>query len=84
MVKSGVGDTTPYLSTTLTNARSERLRARRADDILALQRAVATAPTFDEFDLLALGPFPDDFDFAAGAQLVRRGFAELGLALEVN
>jgi len=29
-------------------------------------------------DLLAIGPFPDTFDFDAGLDLCRRGLAELG------
>ncbi|EPQ47859.1 hypothetical protein MPS_2187 [Mycobacterium pseudoshottsii JCM 15466] len=35
----------------------------------------------DEFTLLENGPYPDDFDLSAAAELCRRGFAELAVVL---
>ena len=35
----------------------------------------------DEFTLLQNGPYPDDFDLTAAAELCRRGFAELAALL---
>lgn len=81
MLAAGVDDSTPYLLATLPNERVLQLRDRREDDVLAVRRAVALAPAVDEFDLVAQAQFPDTYDLTMCADLVRRGFAELSLAL---
>lgn len=72
---AGIEDKTPYLATTLTGASLDRLRTRRQLDINALMSRVEM--TIDEYTILQSGPYPDDFDLAAAADLCRRGFAEL-------
>lgn len=76
---AGIEDKTPYLATTLTGAALDHLRSRREPDVKAVMSRVEAE--IDEFTLLENGPYPDDFDFTAAAELCRRGFAELAALL---
>jgi hypothetical protein len=76
---AGIEDKTPYLATTLTGSSLDHLRSRREPDVRAVMSRVGTE--IDEFMLLENGPYPDDFDLTAAAELCRRGFAELAALL---
>lgn len=72
-----IDDRTVYLSETLTGESLAKLRRNRASDVRAVKRA--TSFPFDDASLLVSGPFPDDFDFDAAADLCERGLREMGL-----
>jgi 7-cyano-7-deazaguanine synthase in queuosine biosynthesis len=74
-----IEDKTPYLATTLTGRALDQLRSRRDLDIRAVMTRVAS--NVDEFVLLENGPYPDDYDLPAAADLCRRGLAELAALL---
>jgi 7-cyano-7-deazaguanine synthase in queuosine biosynthesis len=76
---AGIEDKTPYLATTLTGGSLDQLRSRRDLDIRAVLTRVDAE--IDEFVLLENGPYPDDFDLGAAAELCRRGLAELAALL---
>jgi 7-cyano-7-deazaguanine synthase in queuosine biosynthesis len=63
-------DRTPYLVNTLPEASLHRLISNRSDDVLAVQEAVRSGISDDE--LLACGPWPDDFDLDAAVALCAR------------
>lgn len=79
VLAAGLDDKTPYLATTLAGAALGQLRARRLPDLQALLTRVDS--DVDEFVLLENGPYPDSYDLTAGADLCRRGFAELAAVL---
>ncbi len=83
-VGGGVQDETPYLLSTLNAAGVGELRARRNDDVRAVGRMASRIEQFDEFDLVAQGSFPPDYDYELGADLVRRGFGELDAILKAD
>lgn len=76
---AGIEDRTPYLATTLTGPSLDQLRSRRDLDIRAVMTRVDSE--IDEFVLLENGPYPDDYDLAAAAELCQRGLAELAALL---
>jgi hypothetical protein len=51
----------------------------REPDVKAVMSRVEAE--IDEFTLLENGPYPDDFDLTAAAELCRRGFVELAALL---
>jgi hypothetical protein len=74
-IAAGLADETPYLINELTGAARQQLLDRRSDDIAAVRYAIAR--DLDDVDLIALGPFPDDFDLDAALDLCSRGMREL-------
>lgn len=70
-----VPDPTQYLSTTLKGSSLQQLRERRGGDVRAVLARVED--DVDDFTLLEAGPYPDDYDLAAAAELCNRGFSEL-------
>jgi len=74
---AGLTDATLYLADTLPPESRPRLLANRQDDRHAIQRAIMDAVT--DTDLLACGPWPDNFDLDAAADLCNRGLRELAL-----
>lgn len=76
---AGIEDKTPYLATTLTGTSLDHLRSRRDLDVRALMTRLDTE--IDEFVLLENGPYPEDYDLTAAADLCRRGLAELAVLL---
>lgn len=75
LIAAGVVDGTPYLFETLVGDALAKLLRDRASDIEVVKRAILIG--FDDDDLIASGPYPDDFDFDAGLALCRRGLAEM-------
>ncbi len=80
LILGGAEDLTPYLANTVPQPWRDRLRARRRGDIEAVLAGLSR--NLDEFTLVSLSQFPDDFDLVAGESLVRRGFAELDAIVE--
>lgn len=76
---AGIEDKTPYLASTLTGASLHQLQSRRDLEIRAVMTRLDTE--VDEFVLLENGPYPDDYDLTAAADLCRRGLAELAALL---
>ncbi len=77
LIAAGVPDRTPYVSTKAGEWPGKaKFEAQRMKDAETVTRAVLTG--FEMEDLLAIGPFPDTFDYDAGLDLCRRGLAELG------
>lgn len=76
LIAAGVADRTPYLCDTLTGEALSELRGHRAPDVEAVKMAIAAG--IDEVDLLAIGPYPDEFDLDAGLDVCRRALAEMG------
>lgn len=77
LIAAGVPDRTPYVSTKAGNWPGKaKFEAQRMEDAETVRRAVLTGLEME--DLLAIGPFPDAFDYDAGLDLCRRGLAELG------
>ncbi len=76
---AGIEDKTPYLATTLTGTSLDQLRSRRDLDVRALMTRLDTE--IDEFVLLENGPYPEDYDLTAAADLCRRGLDELAALL---
>ncbi|MBN6034128.1 hypothetical protein [Amycolatopsis sp. 195334CR] len=72
---AGLDDHTPYLVDTLPAASRPRLITNRSDDIQAIQEALRRGISEDE--LLACGPWPDDFDLDAAVALCARGLQEI-------
>lgn len=60
---SGVADATDYLSETLEESQQQRLIARRGSDLAAVKMQLEDG--IGPFDVLALGPFPPEFDLEA-------------------
>lgn len=77
LIAAGVQDRTEYLLDRLTGEARAKLLRNRASDVEAIQLAIATP--MDDIDLMAIGPYPDDFDIDAALELCRRGFEELSL-----
>jgi hypothetical protein len=75
LLAAGIADNARYNADELTGADQVRLRGYRTDDLDAVEYAVVNGISEDE--LIALGPFPDDFDLDAALELCRRGLAEL-------
>lgn len=75
VLAAGIEDRTIYLANSLDGGSLGHLRARRAIDVQAVISHVDR--NLDEFDIIETGPFPDDFDMAAAADLCRRGRKEL-------
>jgi hypothetical protein len=78
LLTAGVADNARYNANELTGAARTTLRGYREDDLDAVEYAVLNGISEDE--LVALGPFPDDFDLDAALKLCRRGLAELDRA----
>jgi hypothetical protein len=76
IAEAPIVDETIYLSETLTGAWLAKLRSNRHSDLLAVKRALAEG--FRDETLLAMGPFPADFDFDRAVDLCEAGLAELG------
>jgi 7-cyano-7-deazaguanine synthase in queuosine biosynthesis len=77
LIAAGVPDRTQYVSMKVGDWPGRaKFEAQRTEDAEAVRRAVLLG--FEMEDLLAIGPFPDSFDFDAGLDLCRRGLAELG------
>ena len=74
-IAAGLPDDTPYLVNYLAGDSYEKLLRRRADDVAAVRLALERG--FDDVDLAAQGPFPNDFEFEAALDLCHRGFEEL-------
>jgi hypothetical protein len=74
---AGVVDATTYAFNTVAGPARDKFERERSRDAAAVRRAILTG--FDEIDLLAIGPFPDDFDLDSGLDLCRRGLAEMAL-----
>lgn len=72
---ASLDDQTPYLINTLPAASRPRLITNRSDDLQAIQAAVRRGISEDE--LLACGPWPDDFDFDAAVALCARSLQEI-------
>jgi 7-cyano-7-deazaguanine synthase in queuosine biosynthesis len=72
---AGLDDQTPYLINTLPAASRPRLITNRSDDVQAIQEALLRGISEDE--LLACGPWPDDFDLDAAVALCARGLQEI-------
>jgi 7-cyano-7-deazaguanine synthase in queuosine biosynthesis len=72
---AGTADATPYLVDTLPAGSRARLLANRQEDSYAVQQAIMG--TVSDTDLLACGPWPDDFDLDVAADLCNRGLREL-------
>ncbi|GAA3012612.1 hypothetical protein [Actinokineospora diospyrosa] len=72
---AGLDDRTPYLTDTLPAASRPRLINNRSDDVQAIQEALRRGISEDE--LLACGPWPDDFDLDAAVALCARGLQEI-------
>jgi hypothetical protein len=72
---AGLDDQTPYLIDTLPAASRPRLIANRSDDVQAVQEAIRRGISEDE--LLACGPWPDEFDLDAAVALCGRGLQEI-------
>jgi len=72
---AGLDDRTPYLVNTLPAASRARLISNRSDDVQAVQEALLRGISEDE--LLACGPWPDDFDLDAAIALCARGLQEI-------
>ena len=76
---SGVADATDYLCNSLAPDQQLRLIERRRVDIDAVKMALEVGVS--DLDVLALGPFPADFDLdddlARAVDLCRRGFDEI-------
>ncbi len=75
LIVAGVTDRTPYLSEALSGEGHDALIRNRASDVDAVKRAILTG--LEDDDLLAIGPYPDDFDLDAGLDVCRRGLAEM-------
>jgi len=76
-IEANVPDRTPYVSTKAGAwAGKAKFEAQRMEDAEAVRRAILIG--FEPEDLLAIGPFPDAFDFDIGLDLCRRGLTELG------
>jgi 7-cyano-7-deazaguanine synthase in queuosine biosynthesis len=75
---AGVADTTRYNADELSGTARATLRRYRQADLDAVEYAVLGG--ISEEELLALGPFPDDFDLDAALELCRRGLDELDRA----
>jgi 7-cyano-7-deazaguanine synthase in queuosine biosynthesis len=76
IAEAEIADATIYLSETLTGAWLAKLRSNRKSDILAVKRALAEG--FRDETLIAMGPFPAEFDFDRAVELCEAGLAELG------
>jgi 7-cyano-7-deazaguanine synthase in queuosine biosynthesis len=76
IAEAEIADATVYLSETLTGAWLAKLRSNRKSDILAVKRAIAEG--FRDETLIAMGPFPAEFDFDRAVELCEAGLAELG------
>lgn len=74
-IAADLTDETLYLVNYLVDEAHASLLARRGDDVGAVRLALSRG--FDDEDLIALGPFPDEFDFEAALDLCHRGFEEL-------
>ncbi len=80
---AGIRDETPYLATSLMGPALAQLQERRGLDVRAVMSRVDV--DIDEFTLLEVGPYPDEFDLGAAVELCRRGFTELAdLLPELN
>lgn len=77
LLSAGVADETLYLSETLDPTARDKLLDRRADDVFALQMALAEG--LDIEDLIELTPYPPGFDLDGALDLCRRALAEIGL-----
>lgn len=75
LIVGGVPDQTSYLFETLVGDAQADIVRHRGRDIDAVRLAIVTG--LDDIDLMALGPFPDDFDLDAGLALCRRALEEI-------
>lgn len=76
IARAQIIDKTIYLSDTLTGTSLAKLRSNRNSDVLAVKRAIAEG--FRDETLIAMGPFPAEFDFDRAVELCEAGLAELG------
>lgn len=72
---AGIADTTPYLSANLTGDALLKLHAARKLDIYAVQDLLLHPRIID--DVVATGPWPDDFDISAAYDLHERAMGEI-------
>ena len=77
LLAAGVADETPYLCDSLIGDAQIQLVNRRADDVIALRCVLEDR--IDDTTVMALGPFPLDFDLDAACDLCARGLDELQL-----
>lgn len=74
---AGVEDRTPYLVETLPPEKSAALARARRRDIAEVRRAARRPLRLG--DIVALGPFPEDYAFDEAVDLANRGLRELAL-----
>lgn len=79
LIAAGVDDRTEYLFDRLTGGSRDDLLRHRSADREAILMAIE-AP-IDDVDLMAIGPYPEDFNLDEAVELCRRGFEELARAL---
>lgn len=72
---AGIADTTPYLSTNLSGEALLKLHAARKLDIYAVQDLLSHPRIID--DIVATGPWPDNFDISAAYDLHERAMSEI-------
>jgi 7-cyano-7-deazaguanine synthase in queuosine biosynthesis len=72
---AGVRDSAPYLADELTGEGAAKLMRNRVADLEAIDFAIERG--IEDTDVMALGPFPDDFDIDAAVDLCRRALTEL-------
>ena len=77
LLAASVADETPYLCHYLIGDAHLQLVNRRADDVSALRFVLEER--LDDTTVMALGPFPPDFDLDAACDLCARGLDELQL-----
>jgi len=75
IIAAGITDLTPYLSVNLSGDPLSKLRAARKLDIYAVQDSLFHSRTID--DIVATGPWPDDFDIEAAYNLYKRAIGEI-------
>lgn len=77
-----IEDETVYLVNSLPAASRTKLLNKRRADIEAVRRAAQKAKSFDGFDLVGMCQLPRDYDVERAVAMIRKGFAELELAVE--
>lgn len=74
-IAAGVRDNTAYLVQELNGLALKQLIERRSDDVGAVRLAVSRI--IDDVDVMAQGPFPEEFDLDNAVELCNRGLQEL-------
>jgi 7-cyano-7-deazaguanine synthase in queuosine biosynthesis len=78
LLAAGLDDATAYNADVVTGKGEEILLRNRRADLDAVEYAVLNG--ISDTDVIAFGPFPDDFDIEGAVDLCRRGLGELDLA----